>query len=154
VSESPNHQNQQRKTTTLADDVPKDNLFFISHKWREDIKCNIFRRQLKFSRAGNFLWGTHTSDGNGNLTASQSECAFIDWDICAYPLRRIQRDKGLGGMAVEAVLSKPLSRSDSLLSGINTGILREMPLHYPSIPLNPGDFPRLLLDSAQTEQGI
>jgi hypothetical protein len=27
-------------------------------------------------------------------------------------------------MAVDAVLSKPLSRPDSLLSGINTGILR------------------------------
>ena len=56
----------------------------------------------------------------------------------------------LSTMAVEAVLSKPLSRPDSLLSGINTGIsggtLRETPLHYPTIPLNPGDFPRLLLD--------
>jgi len=53
-------------------------------------------------------------------------------------------------MAVEAVLNEPLSRPDSLQSGINTGIFRgfsgKMPLHYPSIPLNPGDFPRLLLD--------
>jgi hypothetical protein len=61
-------------------------------------------------------------------------------------------------MAVEAVLSKPLSRPDSLLSGINTGIFwvfcGKMSLNYLPIPLNVGDFQRLLLDWAQMEQGI
>jgi hypothetical protein len=47
-------------------------------------------------------------------------------------------------MAVEAVLSEPLSRPDSLLSGNNTGIFhglcRKCPGHYPSILMNPGRF--------------
>ena len=36
-------------------------------------------------------------------------------------------------MAVEAVLSEPLSRPDSLLSGINTGIFRRFCWKCPSI---------------------
>ena len=46
-------------------------------------------------------------------------------------------------MAVEAVLSEPLSRPDSLLSGINTGIFREFVVRLSGlnahIPLNTGD---------------
>jgi hypothetical protein len=53
-------------------------------------------------------------------------------------------------MAVEAVLSKPLSRPDSLLSGINTGIFKgfawRMTWHWPSILLNPGGFSYLPLN--------
>jgi hypothetical protein len=52
-------------------------------------------------------------------------------------------------MAMGAVLSEPLSRPDSLLSGINTGIfmvLQKMPWHYPPIFMNPGHFSRLPLD--------
>jgi hypothetical protein len=36
-------------------------------------------------------------------------------------------------MAVEAVLSEPLSRPDSLLSGINTGIFHGLCREYPGI---------------------
>jgi hypothetical protein len=59
---------------------------------------------------------------------------------------------------VEAVLSEPLSRPDSLLSGINTGIshgiCREYPWRCPSILMNSGDFSRFPLDWDPTEQGI
>jgi hypothetical protein len=47
-------------------------------------------------------------------------------------------------MAVDAVLSKPLSRPDSLPSEINTGIFRGFCGKCPCItvyPLNPSDFP-------------
>jgi hypothetical protein len=61
-------------------------------------------------------------------------------------------------VVVEAVPSEPLSRPDSLLSGINTGIFfmgfAENALAYLSILMNPGDFSRLPLDCAPAEQGI
>jgi hypothetical protein len=57
-------------------------------------------------------------------------------------------------MAVEAVPSEPLSRPDSLLSGIFHELCRECPWHYPSILMNPGRFLAHSLDSAPTEQGI
>jgi len=61
-------------------------------------------------------------------------------------------------MAVGAVLSEPLSRPDSLVSGINTGIFHGFcgKCHsiIPSILMNPGDLSRLPLDEAPTEQGI
>jgi len=60
-------------------------------------------------------------------------------------------------MAVETAPSEPLSRPDSLLSGISTGIFhglcRKYPLHGPSILMNSGHFSRpSRLDP--TEQGI
>ena|SRR5580704_14976537 len=58
---------------------------------------------------------------------------------------RPRRLNGGGGSRERTALP-----ANSLLSGINTGIfqgiLREIPLHYPSISLNPGDLPRLLID--------
>ena len=60
-------------------------------------------------------------------------------------------------MAVDAVLSEPLSWSDSLLSEINTGIFRGLcgnALALSVYILNPSDFSRLPLDKTQTEQRI
>jgi hypothetical protein len=53
-------------------------------------------------------------------------------------------------MAVEAVLSEPLSRPDSLVSGINTGIFswasQRMPWHC---PVNPHESRRFLAPSSR-----
>jgi hypothetical protein len=60
-------------------------------------------------------------------------------------------------MAVEAVLSKPLSRPDSLLSGINTGIFMGFGENAPALSVNPHELRRFLAPSSRlgpAEQGI